>query len=164
LLGPKRTTAEEKATQFTEVIMTNPDLLFKTTWPRPRFSAYAATTMVTALFKESYGYELTYRQYGKPTIAAYDYAEKHARGLAKAQKMQISNFYMIGDNPKSDIEGANKKGWTSILVKTGVFDPNDTENSTNGNDKENPASYVVEDMKAAVELIYELEKLPKFTI
>jgi ribonucleotide monophosphatase NagD (HAD superfamily) len=28
---------------------------------------------------------------------------------------------MIGDNPKSDIAGANKKGWTSILVRTGVF-------------------------------------------
>jgi len=77
--------------------------------------------------------------------------------------MQISNFYMIGDNPKSDIEGANKKGWTSILVKTGVFVV-DAESSVNGNDRENPASYVVEDMKAAVELIFELEKLPKFTI
>jgi ribonucleotide monophosphatase NagD (HAD superfamily) len=29
---------------------------------------------------------------------------------------------MIGDNPLSDIEGASRKGWTSILVKTGIFD------------------------------------------
>jgi ribonucleotide monophosphatase NagD (HAD superfamily) len=77
--------------------------------------------------------------------------------------MQISNFYMIGDNPRSDIEGANKKGWISILVKTGVFDPN-AATSENGNDRENPASYVVADMQAAVELVFELEKLPKFTI
>ena len=68
--------------------------------------------------------------------------------------MQISNFYMIGDNPKSDIEGANKKGWVSILVKTGVFDPNDATSSMNGNDIENPAAYVVEDMEAAVALIF----------
>jgi len=35
---------------------------------------------------------------------------------------EISSFYMIGDNPRSDIKGANvREGWTSILVKTGVF-------------------------------------------
>ena len=30
---------------------------------------------------------------------------------------------MIGDNPKSDIKGANMMGekWSSILVKSGVF-------------------------------------------
>ena len=42
---------------------------------------------------------------------------------------------MIGDNPKSDIDGANRLGWTSILVKTGVFDPL-APTSINGNDKE----------------------------
>jgi ribonucleotide monophosphatase NagD (HAD superfamily) len=28
---------------------------------------------------------------------------------------------MIGDNPEGDIEGANRKGWVSILVRTGLF-------------------------------------------
>ena len=28
---------------------------------------------------------------------------------------------MIGDNPEGDIEGANRMGWESILVRTGVF-------------------------------------------
>jgi len=28
---------------------------------------------------------------------------------------------MVGDNPQSDIAGANAYGWQSILVKTGVF-------------------------------------------
>ena len=27
----------------------------------------------------------------------------------------------IGDNPKSDIRGANDIGWISILVRSGVF-------------------------------------------
>lgn len=28
---------------------------------------------------------------------------------------------MVGDNPASDIAGANGYGWESILVRTGVF-------------------------------------------
>jgi len=36
-------------------------------------------------------------------------------------KIELTNIYMIGDNPKSDIAGANAKGWTSILVRSGVF-------------------------------------------
>lgn len=39
---------------------------------------------------------------------------------------------MIGDNPKSDIKGANDAGWISILVRSGVFHGLE-------NDKENPA-------------------------
>jgi ribonucleotide monophosphatase NagD (HAD superfamily) len=29
---------------------------------------------------------------------------------------------MVGDNPSGDIEGANRKGWESILVRTGIFE------------------------------------------
>lgn len=28
---------------------------------------------------------------------------------------------MIGDNMDGDIEGANRKGWNSILVKSGIY-------------------------------------------
>ncbi len=28
---------------------------------------------------------------------------------------------MIGDNPKGDIYGANRMGWESILVRTGLY-------------------------------------------
>ena len=66
---------------------------------------------------------------------------------------------MIGDNPKSDIAGAKAKGWVSILVKTGCFDPNDAQTSVNGNDREHPATHVVENFQAAIELIYKLENL-----
>lgn len=33
----------------------------------------------------------------------------------------VGEIFMIGDNPASDIRGANAKGWVSILVKSGVF-------------------------------------------
>ena len=66
---------------------------------------------------------------------------------------------MIGDNPLSDIAGANKAGWVSILVKTGVFDVNNAIECVNGNSKEYPATHVVETFKDAIELIYRLENL-----
>lgn len=36
-----------------------------------------------------------------------------------------SQIQKIGDNPASDIAGANAYGWSSLLVKTGVFRPNE---------------------------------------
>jgi ribonucleotide monophosphatase NagD (HAD superfamily) len=61
---------------------------------------------------------------------------------------------MIGDNPDSDIDGANRRGdsWVSILVRTGVFQ--NGENST-----KHPAKYVVQDVEEAVKLIFKLENL-----
>ena len=71
-----------------------------------------------------------------------------------SQGIEISKHYMIGDNPDSDIDGANRRGdnWVSILVRTGVF-------QGVGNSEKHPAKYVVEDMEEAVKLIFELEKL-----
>ena len=65
---------------------------------------------------------------------------------------------MIGDNPESDIAGANQKGWTSVLVKTGVFSPH-ALTSKDGNDLKNPANYVVEDFEKAINLIFKLESI-----
>ena len=33
------------------------------------------------------------------------------------KEISLSNFYMIGDNPVVDIQGANASNYTSILVK-----------------------------------------------
>ena len=73
-------------------------------------------------------------------------------------RVKISNFWMIGDNPASDIAGGNGKGWKTILVETGVFKP-EAETSLKGNDRKNPATYVVKDFKAAIELIFKHEGL-----
>ena len=43
-------------------------------------------------------------------------------------------------------------GWTSILVRTGVF-------QGIKNDIEDPANYVVDDFQKAIELIFKLENL-----
>ena len=59
---------------------------------------------------------------------------------------------MIGYNPDSDIDGANRKGWISILVRTGIFKGRE-------NSETHPATYVVEDMEAAIRLIFKLENI-----
>lgn len=82
--------------------------------------------------------------YGKPIVFNYAFVQESMEAQAKRQNIKISKFYMIGDNPNSDIAGANAKGWVSILVKTGVFDPT-SSTSLNGNDKANPATHVVKD-------------------
>jgi ribonucleotide monophosphatase NagD (HAD superfamily) len=44
---------------------------------------------------------------------------------------------MMGDNPLSDIAGANKVGWYSFLTQTGIHQSSD-------NDIQNPATFIVQ--------------------
>ncbi len=79
------------------------------------------------------GAKLTKTLFGKPTQATYEYSENRLRAVRKALWGQVGlndplkKVYMIGDNPESDIRGANNyqsphgSRWTSILVRTGVY-------------------------------------------
>jgi ribonucleotide monophosphatase NagD (HAD superfamily) len=93
--------------------------------------------------------------FGKPFKLTYDFTEKTLKQRAAEEGTKISQFYMIGDNPLSDIAGGNGKDWTTILVKSGVF----RADAKNPNDKTNPATYVVDDFQKAIELIYSIENL-----
>ena len=59
---------------------------------------------------------------------------------------------MVGDNPTTDIRGANDAGshWRSVLLRTGIFDGPD-------NDFENPADFVVPGVLDAVRMIIEMQ-------
>lgn len=140
--------------------MTNPDLEYQDNWPEPRFAAGGLNIFYKAVFREKYGYDMEIEQFGKPFKATFDFALQHLKDQAAADGVKIGTCYMIGDNPKSDIAGGAKCGFDTILVKTGVFNPN-APTSVNGNDKLNPATYVVEDLKAAIDLIFEEEGLNK---
>ena len=139
--------------------MTNPDLLWAAKWPQPRLGPMATTICSKEVFKAQYGYELEVDQYGKPTLLTMDYAERQLRKRAKKEGVEITNFYMIGDNPESDIAGGNAKGWNTILVKTGVFDPKASTSTKDGNDKKHPATYVADDFEDAINWIYKKESL-----
>lgn len=85
--------------------------------------------------KAYYGFDLEIVQYGKPQPTTFQYCEKSLRDYADKNGIELTNFYMIGDTPDSDIQGSNNQGWISILVKTGIFQG--PENS-----KEYPAKYI----------------------
>lgn len=151
LHGPPRQPGDPQKVAF---ITTNPDLVFATNYYKPRIGPRGAEIMIKACIESLYGWKLETEQYGKPYTFNFDYAEEYLRKLAARRAIRVSNFYMIGDNPESDIKGAIDKGWVSILVSTGVFDAEKHQN-----DSKYPASHVVKDFRAAIELIYKLEGL-----
>ena len=155
LYGPKRGPDDPFAATF---ITLNSDLYYTSGHPTPRLGPKCLEIMLQSTFKEVLGQEVPIERYGKPFTFNFNFVADMLQERAKKQRIKISNFYMIGDNPESDISGANAVGWTSILVKTGVFKA-DARTSKDGNDTKHPATYVVEDFKAAIDLIYKLEKL-----
>ncbi|KAH8984516.1 HAD hydrolase [Lactarius akahatsu] len=114
-----------------ELVFCNPDLQWRSEFPRPRLGQGAFREAFQAVHQAVTGAPYPYTQFGKPTTQTYEFAEKmlHARmvelhGVSVTSDIQ-PRFYMIGDNPESDIAGANAAGWSSILVRTGVYDPAD---------------------------------------
>ena len=83
------------------------------------------------------GVGLRKEMFGKPYRATYEFAEKrldhHGLSLLGDKRPKdsttggLERVYMVGDNPASDILGANDydsprgRQWRSILVRTGVY-------------------------------------------
>ena len=116
----------------------NPDLWWAAAYPLPRLGqggfrealegVWAATTG-----GPSKGIQLKKTVIGKPFQGTYEFAERqllrnrlNAFG-GHADLPLLQRVYMVGDNPESDIRGANSyrshigSSWYSILVKTGVY-------------------------------------------
>ena len=81
---------------------------------------------------------------------------------------EISNFYMIGDNPAGDIYGANlmhvnkqshRPDWSSILVQTGVYHPDSYGHHSLQLEGLHRPSYEVRDMYDALVKICQKEGL-----
>jgi len=132
------------------VYCTNDDIVFAGKFRLPRIGFGCFSESLKRIYQLIYKKELQLNMYGKPCKNTYDYTINKISTLTDAK---ISNFYMIGDNPKSDIRGGNTAGWTTILVKTGVFQ----QTEVNLNDSEDPATHVVENFNEAIKLICELE-------
>jgi len=103
------------------------------------------------------GVELTKTVIGKPFKDTYDFAENRLLGhreklLGKgAGTTPLRRIYMVGDNPESDIRGANtyqsSRGieWISLLTRTGVWQ------DSPGNTLSWPPRAIVDDVHAAVQ-------------
>ncbi|BFZ64636.1 hypothetical protein YB2330_005786 [Saitoella coloradoensis] len=141
------------------IYFSNPDLIWANQYPIPRFGQGAFRLLIEALYREmSSGKELKSTIIGKPHKLTYDYAVRvlskwraECYGVQAGEEMDKRRVYMVGDNPESDIRGANDNGLYSILVRTGVF--RDAVNS----DKY-PAKKVCADVLEAVEFAIEREE------
>ncbi|KAL4506008.1 hypothetical protein ABPG72_013769 [Tetrahymena utriculariae] len=125
------------------------DTTYKSEFQLPRIVNGCFTAAIKEIYKTIYKREINLEFYGKPQLKQFEFARDYT--LSHIDKNhEVTNYYMIGDNPQSDIQGANKIGWTSILVRTGVF-------QGEGNDDQDPAKYVVNDFYDAIKLIFEQE-------
>lgn len=143
------------------LIYSNADLLWPTTYHQPRFGQGAFQAAIDGVWSQvTGGRELRKTFYGKPFAETYQFAERVLNthraevlrsgggGGDKALK-PLKTVYMVGDNPASDIRGANEFNsrhgteWTSVLVRTGVWTPE------RGDGGHKPKK-IVDDVKAAV--------------
>ena len=115
----------------------NPDLEWATDHEQPRLAQGSFRSAVEGNFSEltkGKG-KLEYTSFGKPTKNTYAYAENtlvECNDSTKDGAAAIGTVYMVGDNPESDIAGANSfksprsLKWKSVLVESGVYDKGKT--------------------------------------
>ncbi len=136
------------------VHFSNPDILWKAQHPFPRFGQGAFKIALRELYRtrlhslrvpdETHD-ELvagSFTQWGKPTAQTFRFLEERLRTLAASGAAPLNagtaqRFYMVGDNPASDMEGVRRSNifhrggsinWQGVLVKTGVYKEGDETN------------------------------------
>ncbi|KAI9778845.1 MAG: hypothetical protein M1816_003887 [Peltula sp. TS41687] len=119
------------------IYFSNPDLWWAAQYHLPRLwqgafrEAFEGVWSAVTGGKEK-GVELQKTMIGKPHQGTFEFAEnrlnEHRRNLLRDDHaMTLKTVYFVGDNPESDIRGANEyqspwgSRWHSILVRTGVF-------------------------------------------
>ncbi|ODQ81161.1 hypothetical protein BABINDRAFT_34248 [Babjeviella inositovora NRRL Y-12698] len=140
--GTKRGNAQlvGNATPSIPIIFSNNDFLWANEYPVLRFGQGAFRITMEALYREMNKAELQSTILGKPFKVSYDYAHHVLIDWSRRLGSEIQpetqvlpqlnvapvqspfkKVYMVGDNPESDILGANNYGWESLLLRTGVF-------------------------------------------
>ncbi|EPQ27891.1 uncharacterized protein PFL1_04635 [Pseudozyma flocculosa PF-1] len=142
------------------------DLLWGNDHSVVRFGQGAFRLALENVWKHTTGRDLQATVFGKPHSLTYDYATELLRDLliqtagssksaSQQQRAQAAqelgpSVWMVGDNPESDIAGANNYGWSSALVRTGVY------KDAHGTPRHEP-TVIVDDVEQAVKKALELE-------
>ncbi|KAI2778077.1 HAD-superfamily hydrolase [Daldinia loculata] len=146
------------------LFFSNPDLFWAAGYPHPRLGQGAFQAAIAGIWREvtAGAAELERVTIGKPHGRTYEFAERvlnahRAAVLGLDPEMEeqgqgvLERVYMVGDNPASDIRGANEyespegTEWKSVLVRTGVWNPE------RGGDPVFKPRAIVDDVKGAVE-------------
>ncbi|KFQ37662.1 Cat eye syndrome critical region protein 5, partial [Mesitornis unicolor] len=162
------------------ILACNMDLLWMAEAKMPRFGHGTFLLCLETIYKKVTGRELKYEALiGKPSTVTYCYAEYLIKQQAEKQgwKAPIRRLYAVGDNPMSDVYGANLYNsylnCESILVCTGVYRHNaDVPSKMKGCTPETvfhghrdfcfdpslvEASNIVQDVNDAVQLVFKKE-------
>lgn len=116
VIGTRR--AQHSPHPAVPIVFSNNDFLWANDYPVPRFGQGMFRMCVERVYEEINGHPLQATILGKPFRVQYDYAAQVLSQLAPGDR---SATYMVGDNPASDIMGANDYGWELVLVRTGVY-------------------------------------------
>jgi ribonucleotide monophosphatase NagD (HAD superfamily) len=100
----------------------NPDFDYKDVHSLPRMTLGAFRAALDALYLRATGRTLVYTLHGKPFPATYELALDNLKHQTRCEAPP-SRIICVGDNPVSDIQGANDMGgcFKSVLVRTGVW-------------------------------------------
>lgn len=134
--------------QVVDLYFCNPDITFPNEYTIPRLAGGSFRVALEAVFEKVTGRKLSCVQLGKPFASNYETAEgalrEQARRLGSEEGEGVERVYAVGDNPMSDVRGANRwgRGWVSVLVRTGNF--------RGVNDKKDVAKVVCDDVYEAV--------------
>ena len=144
------------------IYFSNPDLLWAASYPLSRFGQGGFREALEGVWAavtggSKAGVELHKTIIGKPYQGTYEFAEKrlieHRQELfgLEAGMVDLKRVYMVGDNPESDIAGANNfksptsADWISLLTRTGVY------KDRPGQRLIHEPRTIVDDVKAAVQ-------------
>ena len=180
VVGTSRVLKEVKDRQEPSIpiIFSNNDFVWATDYNLPRFGQGALRIITEALYKEAN--QLSSKEnlksilMGKPFAIQYDFAhhvlidwrdkillkrthdtQQYLPPLnTKPELSPFNNVYMVGDNPASDIAGANINGWDSLLVRTGVYKDDDWETAV-----AHPTCGVHDDILEAVKYVLSYNKV-----
>jgi HAD superfamily hydrolase (TIGR01456 family) len=108
-----------------DVYFSNADLLWASSYHLSRLGQGGFRAALEGVWNQlTHGAEMERKVIiGKPFRETYDFAEEKLMMIGHG----VKRVYMVGDNPESDIKGANDyrspRGveWESILVKSGVY-------------------------------------------
>ncbi|KAI3327247.1 HAD-superfamily subfamily IIA hydrolase [Xylariaceae sp. AK1471] len=154
-----------------DLYFSNHDLFWSAMYHLPRLGQGAFQAALAGIWSQITGGKAEMRRttIGKPYARTYAYAERVLEqwraGLLKdgggndsaAEPAPLTRVYMVGDNPESDIRGANEyvspqgTEWASVLVRTGVWNKD-----RDGEPKYRPSA-IVDDVESAVEWALERE-------
>ncbi|OTB04663.1 hypothetical protein M426DRAFT_320529 [Hypoxylon sp. CI-4A] len=142
------------------LFFSNPDLLWSAAYHLPRFGQGAFQAAVAGVWREITAGEADLQRtvIGKPHAHTYGFAERVLNahratvlGVPPDSLGALQRVYMVGDNPASDIRGANEyvspagTQWTGVLVRTGVWSPE------RGGEPAFAPEVIVDDVQGAVE-------------